>query len=101
ARVVGDQDHPALLDRRRDLLRDRLHDLPPKPRVKVGGRPQIPQGPYLVIGLARSGVAAALALAARGEQVIGIDSGEGEGTSALREEAIELHLGGSAPATLL
>ena len=28
--VVGDEDHPALLDRRLDLLRDRLHDLPPE-----------------------------------------------------------------------
>ena len=26
--LVGDQDHPALLDRRRGLQRDRLHDLP-------------------------------------------------------------------------
>ena len=31
AGVVGDQDHPALLDHRRDLLRDRLHDLPLEP----------------------------------------------------------------------
>jgi UDP-N-acetylmuramoylalanine--D-glutamate ligase len=38
-------------------------------------RPPLPPGPYLVIGLARSGVAAALALRARGEQVIGCDSG--------------------------
>ena len=33
ARLVGDEDHPALLDHRRDLLRDRLHDLPPEPWV--------------------------------------------------------------------
>ena len=32
-------------------------------------RPPIPEGPYLVVGLARSGIAAALALRARGEQV--------------------------------
>lgn len=38
-------------------------------------RPPLPRGPYLVVGLARSGVAAALALRARGEQVIGADSG--------------------------
>jgi len=37
-------------------------------------RPPLPAGPYLVVGLARSGVAAALALLARGEQVIGTDS---------------------------
>ncbi len=36
-------------------------------------RPPLPAGPYLVVGLARSGVAAALALAARGERVIGAD----------------------------
>jgi UDP-N-acetylmuramoylalanine--D-glutamate ligase len=36
-------------------------------------RPPLPPGPYLVVGLARSGSAAALALAARGEVVIGTD----------------------------
>jgi len=41
----------------------------PKPR------PLLPGGPYLVVGLARSGVAAALSLRARGEQVIGVDLG--------------------------
>ncbi len=38
-------------------------------------RPPIPPGPYLVVGLARSGIASALALRARGETVIGCDSG--------------------------
>jgi UDP-N-acetylmuramoylalanine--D-glutamate ligase len=38
-------------------------------------RPPLPGGPYVVLGLARSGVAAALALAARGEPVVGADSG--------------------------
>lgn len=38
-------------------------------------RPPLPEGPFLVVGLARSGVAAARALAARGESVFGIDSG--------------------------
>jgi UDP-N-acetylmuramoylalanine--D-glutamate ligase len=38
-------------------------------------RPALPPGPYLVVGLARSGVAAALALRARGEEVIGCDTG--------------------------
>ena len=37
-------------------------------------RPPLPDGPYLVVGLARSGVAAARMLAAQGE-VIGTDSG--------------------------
>ena len=36
--VVGDEDHPALLDRRLDLLRDRLHDLPPEHRLIERGR---------------------------------------------------------------
>lgn len=38
-------------------------------------RPPLPGGPYLIVGLARSGVAAALALRARGEEVIGCDAG--------------------------
>jgi UDP-N-acetylmuramoylalanine--D-glutamate ligase len=38
-------------------------------------RPPLPGGPYLVVGLARSGVAAALTLRERGEDVIGLDSG--------------------------
>jgi UDP-N-acetylmuramoylalanine--D-glutamate ligase len=36
-------------------------------------RPPLPGGPYLVVGLARSGIAAALALASRGETVLGTD----------------------------
>jgi UDP-N-acetylmuramoylalanine--D-glutamate ligase len=50
-------------------------------------RPPLPGGPYLVVGLARSGIAAALALRARGEAVIGWDaalSGGGELASAAR-----------------
>jgi UDP-N-acetylmuramoylalanine--D-glutamate ligase len=41
----------------------------PKPR------PGLPPGPYLVVGLARSGVAAALALRSRGHEVLGSDTG--------------------------
>src|SRR5205823_7598383 len=41
----------------------------------VEPRPPLPGGPYLVLGLARSGVAVALALRARGEEVIGCDAG--------------------------
>jgi UDP-N-acetylmuramoylalanine--D-glutamate ligase len=41
------------------------------------GRPPLPEGPYLVVGLARSGAAAARMLAAHGE-VIGVDSGSPE-----------------------
>jgi UDP-N-acetylmuramoylalanine--D-glutamate ligase len=38
-------------------------------------RPPLLPGPYLVVGLARSGVAAATVLAARGETVVGVDAG--------------------------
>ena len=40
----------------------------------VIARPPLPPGPFLVVGLARSGVAAALALHGRGEQVLGTDA---------------------------
>ena len=49
-------------------------------------RPPPPRGPYLVVGLARSGVAAALALAARGESVFGVDSGRPADLDELTEE---------------
>ena len=38
----------------------------------AGVRPPLPPGPFLVVGLARSGVAAAIALRARGAAVIGL-----------------------------
>ena len=49
-------------------------------------RPPLPPGPYLVVGLARSGVAAALALRALGAEVVGVDSGE---VPSGRREALE------------
>jgi UDP-N-acetylmuramoylalanine--D-glutamate ligase len=52
-------------------------------------RPPLPGGPYLVVGLARSGVAAALALRARGEEVIGCDAGAA-GTPAIDQAARRL-----------
>jgi UDP-N-acetylmuramoylalanine--D-glutamate ligase len=48
-------------------------------------RPALPQGPYLIVGLARSGVAAARMLGEHGE-VIGVDSGRGEAP-----EGVEAH----------
>ncbi len=57
-------------------------------------RPALPGGPYLVVGLARSGVAAAKTLRAMGELVIGVDAGE-PGSDRLRELAdagIEVHV---------
>jgi UDP-N-acetylmuramoylalanine--D-glutamate ligase len=51
-------------------------------------RPALPQGPYLVVGLARSGAGAALMLREHGE-VIGVDSGEPE----IALPDVEQHLG--------
>jgi len=53
-------------------------------------RPPLPEGPYLVVGLARSGVAAAALLAARGEEVIAVDSGAPD--AAGLPDAVEVHL---------
>jgi UDP-N-acetylmuramoylalanine--D-glutamate ligase len=58
----------------------------------VKSRPATPAGPYLVVGLARSGTAAALALRARGEQVIGLDAGAPPGTAALEAAGVDLYL---------
>ncbi len=55
-------------------------------------RPPIPAGPYLIVGLARSGAAAAHALRARGEQVIGLDSSAPAAAPALRRDGVELFL---------
>ncbi len=52
-------------------------------------RPPLPAGPYLVVGLARSGVAAALALAVRGERVIGSDAA-GARPAELEASGVEL-----------
>jgi UDP-N-acetylmuramoylalanine--D-glutamate ligase len=57
-------------------------------------RPPLPGGPYLVVGLARSGMAAARLLAGRGEEVIGADAGSPAGTEGLREAGVEVHLDG-------
>jgi UDP-N-acetylmuramoylalanine--D-glutamate ligase len=48
---------------------------------------------YLVLGLARSGQAAALALRRRGEEVIGVDSSPDIDAGRLAEAGVELHLG--------
>jgi UDP-N-acetylmuramoylalanine--D-glutamate ligase len=48
---------------------------------------------YLVLGLARSGQAAALALRRRGEEVIGVDASPNVETGRLAEAGVELHLG--------
>ena len=57
-------------------------------------RPPLPDGPYLVAGLARSGQAAARLLAARGERVVGVDAGSPAGAERLRDAGVEVHLDG-------
>lgn len=57
-------------------------------------RPPLPGGPFLVVGLARSGVAAAEALRARGERVYGTDSGSPADAGRLAGTGVELDLDG-------
>ena len=72
----------------------RAHPAPPGRRR----RPALPPGPYAVLGLARSGRAAALALAAHGERVIGLDAGAPAGLDELAAHGIEIHAGELAAA---
>ncbi len=55
-------------------------------------RPPLPAGPFLVVGLARSGRAVARFLAAGGETVRGVDSGHPEGAEGLRDLGVEVVL---------
>jgi UDP-N-acetylmuramoylalanine--D-glutamate ligase len=55
-------------------------------------RPPLPEGPFLVVGLARSGCAAARLLARRGEEVRGVDSGHPESAAGLAAEGVEVVL---------
>ncbi len=66
----------------------RVRETPLKPR------PPLPEGPYLVVGLARSGQAAARLLAERGEEVLGVDAGSPEGAEGLRDAGVEVSLDG-------
>ncbi len=67
-------------------------------------RPPLPPGPYVVVGLARSGVAAALVLRARGEEVIGCDAGAPtdpalrRAAGRLSEAGVEVHFNASGDA---
>src|SRR4051794_30888882 len=61
----------------------------------AGVRPPLPPGPFLVVGLARSGVAAAVALRAAGADVTGCDAaavGE-EGRAALADAGVPFREG--------
>src|SRR4051812_25603069 len=57
-----------------------------------GLRPPLPAGPFLVVGLARSGIAAARLLAARGEEIVGVDAGNPAGAAGLRDIGVEVFL---------
>jgi UDP-N-acetylmuramoylalanine--D-glutamate ligase len=54
-------------------------------------RPPLPRGPFLVVGLARSGIAAALALRARGDEVLGADAAA-PAVEELGAAGVEIHL---------
>jgi UDP-N-acetylmuramoylalanine--D-glutamate ligase len=55
-------------------------------------RPPLPDGPLLVVGLARSGIAAALELRRRGEEVVGVDAGAPAGLEGLAEAGVQIRL---------
>ncbi|MGI8596875.1 MAG: UDP-N-acetylmuramoyl-L-alanine--D-glutamate ligase [Thermoleophilaceae bacterium] len=57
------------------------------------GRPPLPGGPYLVVGLARSGAAVARALGPHGE-VMGTDTGSPPGAGELEGVELRLNAGG-------
>jgi UDP-N-acetylmuramoylalanine--D-glutamate ligase len=56
-------------------------------------RPDLPPGPYLVVGLARSGRAAAALLQARGAEVLATDRAPADGLHADLPAGVELHAG--------
>jgi UDP-N-acetylmuramoylalanine--D-glutamate ligase len=60
------------------------------PRKEI--RPPLPPGPLLVVGLARSGQAAARLLASRGERVKAVDSAHPEGAAGLEGMGVEVFL---------
>ena len=55
-------------------------------------RPEPPRGPFLVVGLARSGCAVAHMLAERGEAVRGVDAGHPEAAAGLAGSGVEVVL---------
>ncbi len=69
----------------------------PPPRKS---RPPLPAGPFLVVGLARSGCAAARYLVRRGEEVAGVDSGHPDEAAGLAGDGVEVALDTSGLAQL-
>jgi UDP-N-acetylmuramoylalanine--D-glutamate ligase len=63
-------------------------------------RPPLPAGPFLVVGLARSGCAAVRLLSSRGEEVTGVDSGHPEAAAGLVGDGVEVLLDTSGLAQL-
>jgi UDP-N-acetylmuramoylalanine--D-glutamate ligase len=63
-------------------------------------RPPLSPGPYLVVGLARSGAAIAQVLADRGETVIGVDSDVPPEAEGLETAGVEVSLGVDGTASL-
>ncbi len=61
---------------------------PPPKKV----RPELPGGPFLIVGLARSGQAVARLLAERGASVKGVDAGHPDGAAGLRQVGVEVFL---------
>jgi UDP-N-acetylmuramoylalanine--D-glutamate ligase len=59
-------------------------------------RPPLPRGPYAVIGLARSGNAAALALVREGERVVGLDDAAPADGAQLAAAGVEICAGEKA-----
>jgi UDP-N-acetylmuramoylalanine--D-glutamate ligase len=55
-------------------------------------RPELPPGPYLVVGLARSGQAVARMLVERGGVVRGVDSSHPDGAAGLSADGVEIVL---------
>ncbi|MEI6447269.1 MAG: UDP-N-acetylmuramoyl-L-alanine--D-glutamate ligase [Actinomycetes bacterium] len=60
-----------------------------------GRRPALPEGPFLVCGLARSGQAVARVLARMGETVVAVDSASPDGAGGLAADGVEVHLDGT------
>src|SRR5215217_6807269 len=65
-------------------------------------RPPLPPGPFLIVGLARSGRAVARALRARGERVVGCDAGavDGAARDELERAGVAVHESTGGPALL-